>query len=386
LKVRILILDKKKIIIFIILLKLLATSFALMVFDQFSPLIDARLYQNEFYLSTKNSLRTDIIQGLVVQFNYIFYPIVSHYIFSIISILGIIWYVATNRFHWVILLIFIFPSSMIWTSVIGKEAIYYLFFSLLIIIWSKYIGGEIKARHYLIAIVAISVCLIFRLHYTIAILWLFWVAININKFKFYKIILGCTYFLLLILLFIVLFKGLQLNEFLGINLPDVKWKAYTSIASEGRASRHFSLGFIDIRDNCINDKLCDWNIMQRSLLDKKINSHFIIGFIFGIIGPFFNEIINRPAFIPFFIEGVLIILIPLMFLIYFNFSRKVEKQNIYYLNFIYGVLPAILLVMITHAFFGMLNPGSAIRWRVNFELIFYFAPFLIYLNLIEKDK
>ncbi|MDC1356856.1 hypothetical protein N8310_04640 [Pseudomonadota bacterium] len=382
-------LDKKKIIIIIILLKLLATSFALMVFDQFSPLVDARLYENEFFLNgyaLNTSLRTDIVQGLVRQFNYIFYPIVSHYIFSIISILGIIWYVVSNKFHWAILLIFIFPSSMIWTSVIGKEAIYYLFFSLLIIIWSNYISEKLKARHYLIAVVAILFCLMFRLHYTIAILWLFWAAININKFKNYKMILFCTYSLILILLFVVLFKGMQLNDLLDTNFPDVKWRAYSSIAIEGKASRHSSLGFTDIRDKCINDKLCDWDIMQRILLDKKINSHFITGFIFGIIGPFFNEIINRPVFIPFFIEGVLIILLPFMFLIYFIFTRKVERQNIYYLNYIYGVLPAILLVMIMHAFFGMLNPGSAIRWRVNFELIFYLAPFLIYLNLIEKNK
>ena len=37
--------------------------------------------------------------------------------------------------------------------------------------------------------------------------------------------------------------------------------------------------------------------------------------------------------------------------------------------------------MIIHAYFGILNPGTAIRWRVNFELIFYFAPLLIYFNL-----
>ena len=46
-------------------------------------------------------------------------------------------------------------------------------------------------------------------------------------------------------------------------------------------------------------------------------------------------------------------------------------------------MPAIFLLMIIHAYFGILNPGTAIRWRINFELIFYFAPYLIYLNLKE---
>tara|TARA_B110001469_G_C9488516_1_gene244568 strand:+ start:57 stop:185 length:129 start_codon:yes stop_codon:yes gene_type:complete len=36
--------------------------------------------------------------------------------------------------------------------------------------------------------------------------------------------------------------------------------------------------------------------------------------------------------------------------------------------------------IIIHAPFGILNPGTAIRWRVNFELIFYLAPILIYMK------
>ena len=62
------------------------------------------------------------------------------------------------------------------------------------------------------------------------------------------------------------------------------------------------------------------------------------------------------------------------------------SNDIYCLNYIYGILPAIVLVMVIHAFFGILNPGSAIRWRVNFELIFYFAPLLLYFNLIESKN
>ncbi len=34
---------------------------------------------------------------------------------------------------------------------------------------------------------------------------------------------------------------------------------------------------------------------------------------------------------------------------------------------------------------GILNPGSPIRWRVNFELIFYMAPLLLFLEAKKND-
>ena len=123
------ILNRKQIIFIIIFAKLLATSFCLLIFDQFSPLVDAKLYQNEFYTAPGTVFRTAFIQTIVIKTNFIEHSIISHYIFSIISILGVIAYVLYTKPKWPILLILFLPSSMIWTSVIGKEAIFYLCFS-----------------------------------------------------------------------------------------------------------------------------------------------------------------------------------------------------------------------------------------------------------------
>ena len=98
-----------------------------------------------------------------------------------------------------------------------------------------------------------------------------------------------------------------------------------------------------------------------------------------------EETLKRPEFLPFLIEGIVILSIPFMFLIYLKY-KKINNKNIFYLNYIYGVLPAIILVMTIHSLFGIFNPGTAIRWRINFELIFYFAPYLIYLNLKESNN
>ena len=42
--------------------------------------------------------------------------------------------------------------------------------------------------------------------------------------------------------------------------------------------------------------------------------------------------------------------------------------------------------MVLHAPFGLLNPGSATRWRVNFEAIFHIAPLLLLYGFLDNDR
>jgi hypothetical protein len=44
-----------------------------------------------------------------------------------------------------------------------------------------------------------------------------------------------------------------------------------------------------------------------------------------------------------------------------------------------------IIVSLMHAPFDILNPGSVIRWSVNFELIFYMATLLLFLETKKND-
>ena len=367
-----------------IVCKLLATSFTLYIFDQYSPLVDSKLYQQELYFENTTAFRTLFIQYIASITNFLTSPVISHYIFSIFSSLGILWYVATSNVRWHILLILLLPSSMIWTSVIGKEAIFYLCFSLLIINWNIYLTRYLKITNWLIIFSSFAICLILRPHYTVCLLWLFLGVYVIKNFKNYKVILFIFYTLVISILLLIIFFGNYIDNYFSTELFDIRWKAFTSINMEGRASRFFSLGFGDILKQVEISNGQIINLPEektREIIMEKFDSYFFTGLFFGIIGPFINEIIERIEFIPFFIEGIIILFLPLAFLIYLKFNHSISNKNIYYINYIYGVLPTILLLMITHAFFGILNPGTAIRWRVNFELIFYFTPLIVYFNL-----
>lgn len=368
-----------------IVCKLLATIFSLYILNQFTPLIDSKLYQEEYFLKhyLGTPIRTLFIQYIATITNFLTSPVISHYIFSIFSSLGILWYVTTNNVRWHILIMLLLPSSMIWTSVIGKEAIFYLFFSLLIINWNIYLTRNFKITNWMIISLALAICLLLRPHYSVCLLWLFLAVFVIKNFRNYKVLLFIFYTLVISILLLIIFFGNYIDNYFSTNLFDIRWRAFNTINIEGRASRFYSLGFGDIlkQGEIVNGEIRSFPQNGYEILMNKFDSYFLTGLFYGIIGPFPNELLDRIEFIPFFIEGIIILLLPLAFLIYLIFNKSISNKNIYYNNYIYGVLPTIFLLMITHAFFGILNPGTAIRWRVNFELIFYFAPLLIYFNL-----
>jgi hypothetical protein len=184
--------------------------------------------------------------------------------------------------------------------------------------------------------------MILRPHYSLALCWLLTSAVIFcYEIKRKKIILA--------VLFIIFISAI---EFLW---ADLVGRGYRGIYRLARASRFDTLQIYSIED---------------------FENYLNIGFILGIIGPLPSELIKRPEFIPFFLEGLAILLTPLLMLkiIMKNQTTKTLLLENYFL----GLLPAILIVMFVHAPFGVTNPGSAIRWRVNFELLFYFAPLLLY--------
>ncbi|NBQ40968.1 MAG: hypothetical protein EBU34_14675, partial [Alphaproteobacteria bacterium] len=95
--------------------------------------------------------------------------------------------------------------------------------------------------------------------------------------------------------------------------------------------------------------------------------------------------LKRPEFIPFLLEGALILCFPFG-VAYAAYKRGLWRVSRFRTNALFGILPAIAILMMVHAPFGVLNPGSAIRWRVNFELLFYFAPLLLFFRSVDAEK
>ena len=341
---------KLKITFIYIGIKVLGTLFALFIFNRFTPLIDSINYINDFY-SLNTQFRTLFVQRIATTLVTLTTPLITHIIFSLFSASAILYYALKSKNNSWLLLILLLPTALTWTSIVGKEAIYFGGVGIFLILWIDLIKEKISYRHLLI-IIPLGLCAILRPHYTISLLWLAFSAFIIqnnkvdNKlivFAFIIIIVGIIYFM----------------------MPVLAKYGIGGIDGTARASRHLTLNIHTL---------------------EAFNSYMSTGMLFGIVGPFPSELLHRLEFIPFFIEGIAILVAPLAIGILLSKKTRETKNHIYYLNFIYGVVPAIIILALVHAPFGILNPGSAIRWRVNFELIFYMAPLLLLLEVKKNDN
>jgi hypothetical protein len=172
----------KNFLLIIIFIKIIFLLFATLIFSRFTPLIDSNLYINGFY-ENDGFLRTRIISFLATFFNAIAGPYVSHFIFGMLSCAGIFYYYIFSGERKFLLILLFLPSSLVWTSIVGKEAIFFGAISLIIVLWSKYVVKDLSLGDLVLAIACIVICFLLRPHYAISIVWLITSTVIIKKIK-----------------------------------------------------------------------------------------------------------------------------------------------------------------------------------------------------------
>ena len=345
----------KYLIATLVLVKILGVVFATQVFARFTPLVDSQLYLDGYY-AIDQFFRTRVIQWLATAVNSLGAgDYFTHFIFAIISALGLAYYYLTGGRRWILILTLLLPSSLVWSSIVGKEAIFFGGMGLGLVIWSKYTVSSLNWVDIIIAALAIGVCAALRPHYLVALLWLFLATALFKR-------LENKAWISLLLLFVV---GALSVYFTGLWMELLE-RGWGGIDPSSRASRYQSLELL----------------FNTPVGFDRYNSLIPLGLILGIIGPMPSEVLNRVEFLPFFLEGMFILLAPfLIFLL--AIKRGLHRDTIFLRMFFGCLLPAILILLVLHAPFGLLNPGSAIRWRVNFEQIFYLAPLLLMYRFID---
>jgi len=337
-------------------LKLICTLIAVYIFARFSPLIDADLYLSGSY-GSHMAIRTRVIQSSVLFLSNFGGKVFVHWFFGLISLAGVIYYYLRGGARWQICLPLFLPSTLIWTSVIGKEAIFYGAFTLTLVVWTRLVTKKSDLTDYVFVVIAVAICGLLRPHYAIAIGWIFTSTLLIRKLERH----AWKWLCLLALMGIVAFFAFAWEPLI--------YRGFEAIEPSARASRFLFFG--------IEPETAEGFSTYKSLLP--------LGALMGIVGPMPTELYARPVFIPFFLEGIMVIFFPAVLYLYAinqSFKKKLQFKYIYWMS----LVPAILCLMVIHAPFGLLNPGSATRWRVNFEPIFHMAPLLLLYVLLDYDQ
>ncbi len=344
----------KYLLLILLLVKVAGVTFATLVFAKFTPLLDSEFYLSGFY--GEGPLRTTVIQLLATTANSLGGVYFAHLTFALSSVFGLAYYYLTGGRRLILVLGLLLPSSLVWTSIVGKEAIFYGAFTLSLVIWVRFAMRRCTTADYVLLAMAAIVCALLRPHYGSVVIWLFVSTVVIERLK--------NYAWILLLLIAVVASGFVFSFF----WESLLLRGFQGIVPTARASRFLYFG-IEYNTSIGHDA-------YKSLVP--------LGALLGIIGPMPSELIARPVFIPFFVEGMLILISPALIYLYAmkqSFKDKKRFTAIFWLC----IVPAILALITLHAPFGVLNPGSATRWRVNFETIFYMAPLLLFYGFLDEE-
>ena len=342
----------------ILLIKTLGVLFAIVVFASFTPLVDVEHYFTGHYPDHTN-LRTKIVQFIAFNMNALVGSFLTHQFFATLSVVALIYRALDGRAVAELLPFLILPSSLVWTSIVGKEAIFVCFFNVALVLWAKYTLSSLSRVEIFSAIVCIACCFCFRPHYAVVLPWIFFGSMiiksrNIVLLKIVPVIFVVTIFLIYLFVW-----------------QELLYRGIAAIDPLARASRHDVIGFLP--ENSLGGFEANLNVFKDEIMRN---------FYLGIVGPSFPEAVNRIEFFPFFFEGVLIFVSPAVLYAYATLSLKSVRQRQHYHSvFWVCIMPAIVLLIWLHAPFGVLNPGSAVRWRTNFESMFYLAPLILYLDI-----
>lgn len=347
------------------IVKLSYIFIAIYVYGSITTLGDTYSYihgskYNENFLFTDS---TSMMSFLGLYSTKIFGEIFTHLPFCFLSFYGIYYSVSrlklSNKQLFFVLLLLSFPSFGVWTSIASKEAVGVFYMGIILGYFIDLMENK-KRKLKLIEYVALYLMFIFKVQFFAAIFPL-WVYIKFSYLLNLKSFGKSTLLLLHIFISISFFYYFREDiNAISFILPD-----------------HFSLDAGSTRENTIwiNDYDVFWNAPY--------------GMLIAFWGPTFSEIIQKPIQSIVFIESLVIFLF-FMYFIYkaSNLVVKTGKLNIYYFSIFFI---AVFWLLFVHYPFGVLNPGSAIRYRENFYGFLVVLLFYLYQKIklryeIEKNS
>ncbi|WP_072622924.1 hypothetical protein [Spirulina major] len=250
---------------------------------------------------------------------------------------------------------FLLPHFLIWTSSVGKEALVIPGFLLLI---KLNVDIVLKTKiNYFQVLLSLWITYLVRPNYLISYIFLTASTLLIYKTNiFYKLKAKLiANFLLLIYIgtFMVLALFLTYGLWEDKILEIMRFSEWQFFSYDARTNR------LDL----------DWE----STFD--FFKHFWWGIPASIIGPTLSEAIQHPLLFPALIEGTFaftLLFYTILKLTTFSKNNQKIKQLV-----VFGFIPAVIIGLLSHYPLGILNPGSALRYKQSLAPLFYFYPLLL---------
>lgn len=313
-----------------------------------------RLGDSERYLSATTSFSYSIFYHSTAMMDFFGsilgkIPMLGHFVSMTLVIYGIYYSISkfeiSNKRLIILLLILSFPTFSIWTSVFSKESIVVFILGIIFgYIVRVHKTSSIKPK--LIEIFAFYLLIVFKAQYIIPISETIVLIYIISKK--WNISIKALIVISIIILNISL---------LYIFRDTIDTLSFSMI-------KHFSLDSMSTRDASFI-----WS-NQYDFFYNIFNGMFI-----AFVGPTFSEALNKPIQMISFIESIIILII-YIYIFYVSTIYKTKLKIFYFLL----IANCFFWFLFLHYPFGVLNPGSALRYRSGFY------PFLILILFYFNSK
>jgi hypothetical protein len=335
--------------------------FAVFVYSNFSQLGDSESYLTGAY-DDSGQARTVIITIISSKIlSLVGDTILTHIMFGMLAALGVVYMVKQGRVHgryrWPLLAVMITPNFGVWASVVGREA---LFVSLLGFFMGAVLGYYRRRRIWFIAIALLCLAgmTFIRSAYGIGI-GLFFIMFVIYTLRIRsRLGIGVQALILMLGAMTALFAASPyLNDYIHNEvLP--KAQSYFTVASETTRT------WVHLHSTSDLLSSLPWSLPL------------------ALMGPSLGEVIARPVMLPFFISGLIILMVT-MYSIFISFRH--HATNAVRKILVLGWLPAIIFILVSFVPFGIYNPGSGIRYESCF-LLFLIFPSMLYSVIDSEDR
>lgn len=336
----------------IFLLYIAWTLFSVFVYSRYSQLGDAEAYMTGAYGEDAQA-RTQLVTLLASRLTSLGGALGAHLAFSLVAASGIAYLVAQawahGRHRRPLLLLLLIPNFGVWTSVIGREA---LFTGLLGFFLGALCGYYRKrgAHRILLALVCVAGMIFLRAPFGIA------VALLLVMYLVYmwapRVGLSAGVQALLLAGVAALVMGAMWPQIDYYIANDVLPKARSYFTIQSPTTRL-------------------WVDMDET---RELFGGLWWALPLSIVGPTPSEVIARPVMIPFFVSGVLVLGLVLhaIRIAIFRAPAGLPRKIL-----LVGWLPAMLLSLVSYVPFGIYNPGSGIRYAATFLLLLTFPSMLM---------
>ncbi|WP_139227579.1 hypothetical protein [Sphingobacterium wenxiniae] len=250
-------------------------------------------------------------------------------------------------------LLLVMPNFGVWTSIHSKEAVACFFLGIIAVLIVNFINGNLRIK--LLDIVAFYLCLIFKPQYFLfvfqALLYLWLVK------KFYLRAYG----------------ALLLGVFmLSCNVVVIYiFRDMIDILAQGMYVHFIS----NSPDAAQSTRSADPWFQPYGFFKEMPYGMFI-----AFWGPTLPEMLRKPAQLISGLESLMIVL--LFFLVWIKGAVNFILRLIFIPKVFFSYFVVMFGILFVHYPFGYLNPGSAIRYRENFYLLFIILLFY----LLKKNK